>query len=366
MPSTSSPKVSNLVENALDQSLDEPTRRKLLITKVDLKINQGTAYVKTGNDSQGLVIFDEALEISRSRSLGVSGNQDAIAMIQNLKGLTLQSQNKHRSAISFFNEAVRIYGELNIVEGLSDSLYNLAVSSIAIDDLEAADTALKRCLDIRLGIKDKAKIADTYALLAQVEEHRNNPTEALRNFDEALKALAGSTDKVATARIYVQMGDINAKLGDYAKALLNYNSGLTGYKGASKNTEAADVENRIGEVYYAQRSYDTALTHFQTAQSGFSGTSDVETQRGWANATRNVGRAYQQKADYPKAMESYDKALSTFRSINDSLGTARTLNSRAADSGGAGQLHRGDRQSGRSPHHLPDWISRISAAPPRH
>ena len=85
----------------------------------------------------------------------------------------------------------------------------------------------------------------------------------------------------------------------------------------------AGAHNNIGSLYHNTANYPMALNHFQRSLKLREGVSNPA---GTADATMNVGTLYWSTGDSDTALEHYNRALDVYEQIGNKRGVARVTN----------------------------------------
>lgn len=113
-------------------------------------------------------------------------NKRSIASGYNNIGYFYLIDNKLDSAIYFFNKSLIIKKEINNLKGVSSTLNNLGSAYIKKGELNKAEEYLNESLEISLSNKLIDEITDSYSLLAELNEKRDNPKLSLNYYKKYL------------------------------------------------------------------------------------------------------------------------------------------------------------------------------------
>lgn len=143
------------------------------------------------------------------------------------------------------------------------------------------------CAEDKAIVKKRAKALEDMGLSAV---RKGNMRVALKNLLEAAKLDPENAD------IQFDLAMVYRDLADYGKAEVHFKKALTLKPGF------ADAWNNLGTLYLLTEAWDKAIVCFQKALA-------IDTYRTPQFAFNNMGLAYYNKRDYPRAVENFLEAL---------------------------------------------------------
>jgi signal transduction histidine kinase len=154
-------------------------------------------------------------------------------------------------------------------------------------------------------------------------DHRNNPKEAIRNYQIAIHIFENSKQTASLARAYNIVGYSYLKVYAEDKAIEYYLKSLSLY--SSLNDEDGRAVNfiDIGNLYYDQENYEFARIYFEDALEIFKSLNDS---LGIATSYINMGNAAADGGDVEKGLLFYKKSLKISEEKQDDYGLAVTYN----------------------------------------
>jgi tetratricopeptide (TPR) repeat protein len=249
--------------------------------------------------------------------------------------------------------------EATILQGIGDLYHRIGEEPKAIDYFERA-----------LPVARLANAQDTQVnvlgLLGHIYYGRLEYKPALEYYRQALALLQGPGLQDRRAGLLRLMGDISSNLGELAKALGYYNDALASARTAKDPAKEADIYNALANFYMrtlkdperARDYYTQALALWQTQAGERAAIEQARTLVSiglvnfvlneydaaislynlalpWmetagsladrANLFTKLGDAYRWKRDYPRALDSYNKAVPFWRAAHDHAGEVNTL-----------------------------------------
>lgn len=180
----------------------------------------------------------------------------------------------------------------------------------------------QEAIEILKKLSEPALLAQAYSNLSGVHRFQGDFEKALQYLLEARKIYETTADQAGIAATYNAIGIIHYYQKDYQQALSNY------YKAidiAEKNKDQKNYSaslNNVGNIYFLQRKYNEALQAFNTALSINQSLGNLEFV---ANNMSNIASIFLEQKNYDKAKDQYEKALDIHKSINNQEGVAATL-----------------------------------------
>ena len=142
----------------------------------------------------------------------------------------------------------------------------------------------------------------------------SNYSEALNNYNAALKITKLTNDKGQIAYISNQIGTIYLYKGNYQEALNNYFTSLELRRQINDNKGIADSYLNIGTVYYHLADYSEALKYYLTTLKI---AERIKNKQLIASSYINTGNIYFHLKDYPKALQSFYASLKLEEELNE-------------------------------------------------
>lgn len=189
-----------------------------------------------------------------------------------------------REALDGYQEALRIWEELNTQGDLPNSIETLATG---------------------------------FNNVATAHDKLGEWQRAFENYEKAL-SMYGPNPPVKAAYTLDNIGELYAVLGQSRRALEYYLKAKSLAEGKESRAEAS-VLNHLGEFYISQNDLPAALACFQRI---------LELRKDYpvrANALTNIGSIYARQNKPEKALESYESALKLLEGGEDRRGLAFTL-----------------------------------------
>ncbi len=224
----------------------------------------GISYSKTGNYTQALIAYENALQ-----NFEANQRQDALcAQIYKNAGNIYTRRLDYYKAIDYLQKALQLNLKLSENAAAANVHSDLAIAYRYLEDYPKELYHYQQAISLP-GIDTLQKAifttnqADTYLHQKQYEQALQNCRQAL-----ALFKTQADTPPDYTASVYNIMGEVYADQNQFAPALQNYQQALTLAEQAygSRHRELARIQVSIGNLYLTQPTQtNQAIEHYQAA-----------------------------------------------------------------------------------------------------
>jgi eukaryotic-like serine/threonine-protein kinase len=151
-------------------------------------------------------------------------------------------------AESMYREAIKVFRQLDDLEGLTSASSNLGDISLARGNLTDAARALSDAIPGYKEMGDKDGLALTHADLAEVARRRGDLQAALAGYREARAIANDIDDKRAIAYALAGIGDVLADRGDLVAARKSYEESLAMRKQTGEKQTVAETELALARL----------------------------------------------------------------------------------------------------------------------
>ncbi|HZI86997.1 MAG TPA: tetratricopeptide repeat protein, partial [Pyrinomonadaceae bacterium] len=278
--------------------------------------NLGLSYNDTGEGHKAVELLQMALDIRRLEN----DKELEINTITTLAGAH-DSIGEFHQALELYKSALRRWRELKRTDRYPVSLNNVG---FAYERLGRWQEAIDYYLQALASGADKYTAADTLLNLGDLYNKLNDFTRALQSYEKSLRLWQELKNPVEEAKVRAFMGTVYSSLNNPGKALtyLNEARKITERKPDLKDRQAY-ISIGIGDVYRRQKGgSDAALREFELARKAAESIGDRQQE---SDAQQKLGETYLTRSDWSNAQESFAKALTLRRKLDDKLGTATTL-----------------------------------------
>jgi CHAT domain-containing protein len=171
-------------------------------------------------------------------------------------------------------------------------------------------------------LQDAEKQARVYNGLDSINQELGNIDLSLEYCRKTLEMYQAANYMIGAAQIYGRLAGIQTRRGQYTEALRNYERALKFFQqnGMTRNTYYALSD--VGELYAVQGNNDLANKYFRQAQSLMNAADDP---REYAYLLVRLGRITERTSHPNEALQTYHEALKLNRSSKDLFGESQTL-----------------------------------------
>ena len=251
------------------------------------------------------------------------GSSKAKAVFDNARALVEQrTEASFRAALIKFQEAGRLYREINDESGESQTLLWLGFISDKLGGKGQALEYYEQCLRLTLKIGDFGGQALTLNNIGLIYSEIGKKETAVEHFNRALPLAMKSGDVEVQAATLNNLGLINSDLGEQQKALEYYDLVLPLAIKSGNVVGQAGTLNNMGLAYSNLSDQKKALEYYNQALPLSIKVDDLSGQIATLN---NIGLAYSDLGAQRKALEYYGRALPLAIKIGDVRGQALTL-----------------------------------------
>ncbi|HEY0030196.1 MAG TPA: tetratricopeptide repeat protein [Bacteroidia bacterium] len=248
-----------------------------------------------------------------------------------------------------YNTELKKLAELNIAKNPETKIKNIflkhycfALSNTA--DLEAgngkSDEALQHyneALKIYTELNDKAGMGDMYNNLGQFYCNINQFPLSFEYYEKSMEIRKARNDVFGMAAVFNNLGVSCYRQGDIPKALEYYESSLKKMEELNDKRSASMLLFNIGTIYIMQGEYEQALSYSERCLAI---RKEVGDKGGAAEAYENISAIYNDKKEADKSTKAMEMAMELYREIGDRRGISNALNGLGTNS-----LKRGENEA---------------------
>jgi len=151
-------------------------------------------------------------------------------------------------AESMYREALRMFREIGVIDGITTASSNLGDVFLARGNLASAEHALSDALPGYKEMGDKDGIALTLNDLGEVARRRGELDKALTTFEQAKTVAQEADDKSAVAYVLSGRGNVLTDRGDLVAARKSYEEALAIRKQTGEKQTAAETELALAHL----------------------------------------------------------------------------------------------------------------------
>lgn len=217
--------------------------------------------------------------------------------------------------------------------------HKMAVNNFYQEEFSEALEQINQALNIResLGETSVLDFSNSIYLKAIILRYMGNYPQAKNNYEKSIELLENSSSLTRSQKIealaskYEEMGILSISLGDYLLALSyleKAETAYTQYLGTSIDGTVAYIISKKGNVHHRLKNYNNAILAYDNAIdicNEFDPNNNLDGAKFLAHIYNDKALAYAAKKNFGEAKNSYNNALSTFRSLKLNKHLANTL-----------------------------------------
>ena len=225
-------------------------------------------------------------------------------------------------AIQYIEEADSIAEITHFNKGKAKSLYIKGITEAVQSNFDQALYHYNEALKLYENIDFKEGIANCYNAMAIAYKNKGEQRESIVCLKKSISIQKKIGGKNLAAAL-INLGSIYQDLGEFDEALLYLKKALTTAKADQNEQRVAYSLNNLGTIYMDQGNYPLALEYYRESLYINEKLGDS---LGIVNNLLNMGIIYKTQKYFDKAMEYYEKSLEINKRINRKQGIASLLN----------------------------------------
>lgn len=224
------------------------------------------------------------------------------------------------SAVQYAMEAKALSEKINYLPGLAYSYKSLGLVYVMQGKYIETIENYEKALAVFDSLGDKRGQANILSNEGTVYFNQADDAKALELYLKALGVAEQTTDTARIATILVNIGAVYAhKTATHDKALEYYFKALSISKTLEDKNIIGTINSNIGELYLLRGDVQLAVNYFTESLKDYGGSENTP------YALNNLGKAYQQKGDYPTALQYHRQAYDFSKKLDAPLDVAQSL-----------------------------------------
>ena len=212
--------------------------------------------------------------------------------------------------IKKYEEAIKLYEQLNNQKGQADALYKLSVTYIELGKYKEAQSALSEAQKLHETVQDMAAVGGDITKLAVIETYQGNYDQALELSNKALKIQQAAGNQNGIADALRNFANINIYQSNYKEASTYVQQALEISNAIDDKVGVARCYNLLGNIHWQQGNLDEAMEQYQKALPI---AQSIPDQTFVGKILGNMGLIYVNQGDTALAKEYYLKSLKITR-----------------------------------------------------
>ncbi|PNW31403.1 UNVERIFIED_CONTAM: hypothetical protein BEN50_02830 [Euhalothece sp. KZN 001] len=239
------------------------------------------------------------------------------------QGIQQYNTSQLREAAQSWQEALRLYQEINNRAGIVNSLNNLGVVSLNLGNYEEAIDYHQRSLQIAEELGARAGISASLNNLGETYRNLGNYEEAINYYQRSLVVDEELGDRAGVSASLNNLGAVSESLGNYEEAIDYYQRSLVIDEELGDRAGIAKVLNNLGNVSYGLGNYEEAIDYLQRSSTIFE---ELGNSAGVSTSLNNLGGVSESLGEYEEALNYHQRSLALAEEIGDRAGVADSLN----------------------------------------
>lgn len=225
-------------------------------------------------------LHHEALNGNDKKTVGICLQQ---------MGKICYAQGHYAQALDYFQQADKIYRQLDLKNLLADNFNDLGTLYYQHTDKKSSRRQYDQALSLYKKLNNHDGLGETYGNIGHLQEKKQRYDSAFFYQHLALKEYRKADNKQGMAKIYENLGSIHEDLVRYDSSRYYFDQSLKLYNLGNSENSSIEVINNIGDILRKQGNYKEGLNYSRKALA-----MSVETKNEYqlASAYRDIARAY--------------------------------------------------------------------------
>lgn len=279
----------------------------------ELAQNLSDAHRHLGDFTQSQLQAERALAHAQEM-----GHEKNIALATQALGLALQGRGEYREAIEKLHAVLDFY-QREILSGEAEHariLMSLGKCYQRLNDFDQAQGVYQQALDMARAVQNRLREAEALHLLGTVENARGNRTEAIQQWQQAIRLFEDEAQYGSVARVQCDLGNARRLTGALKSATTDFENALERLSSFDDQvtrglvlSNAANLYTQLGDMENAEAFYNESIQIAQKLR-------DVHSE---AIRRGNLAWFYILTGQTNKAMAMFDISIALARQTGDKL-----------------------------------------------
>lgn len=264
--------------------------------------------------------FEEAMEVSREVDQLANKIEDyktryeIRAKYRKIRGLIFYYTNDWIKAESEFQEAGKLYQDIEDIKGLAAINNNLGGVSILQGDMDKTQEYFLKSLEFEQQVYSLGGISGCYSNLGYLYEDKGDFETSLEYLNKALKIQKLLNDRNVITKIYNNIAVTYMDNGKYKEAEEAFNKLMSISLKFKSHRDVIAALNNLGALYFNWGDWDKAADHYERAIEKSLSNNFYE---GLSKSYNNLGELLEKQGEYKLALEYYNKSKDLLSKISD-------------------------------------------------
>ncbi|KST63861.1 CHAT domain-containing tetratricopeptide repeat protein [Mastigocoleus testarum] len=238
------------------------------------------------------------------------------------QGIEQYQSNQFRAALQSWEEALKIYREIENREGEGKVLGNLGIAYDISGEYLKAIEYHQQSLKIAQELNNRLVEGQSSGNLGLAYHALGNYPKAIEYHEQSLKIAQELNNRNGEGAALENLGLAYRNLGNYPKAIDYHQQRLAIARDIKDRRGEGQSLGNLGIIYHSLGEYPKAIKyHKQSSEIA----KDIENPLGESAALGNIGSAYDELGNYPKAIYYHEQRLAIAQKIKYPLGESQSL-----------------------------------------
>ncbi|MFN6468685.1 MAG: CHAT domain-containing protein [Nostoc sp. SerVER01] len=297
--------------------IDNSSSTMSALSEADKLLNQGIQQYKRSLFREALQSWEQALKIYRE----IENNEGEANCLNNLGGAYF-SLGEYQQAIEYHQQSLAIKREIGDRQGKANCLNNLGGAYFSLGEYQQAIDYYQQSLTIKREIGDRQGKANCLNNLGGAYFSLGEYQQAIDYYQQSLTIKQEIGDRQGEASSLANLGTAYLSLGKYQQAIDYYQQSLAIKREIGDRQGEASSLGNLGIVYQSVGKYQQAIDYYQQYLRI---AREIGDRQGEANSLGNLGLAYQLLEQYQQAIDYHHQSLVIKRKIGYRQGEAESL-----------------------------------------
>lgn len=238
----------------------------------------------------------------------------SLATAYNNIGFVLAEKGNNSKALEIYHQCLRVYEEINDLDGIATSYNNIGSIYDSQDDFENALLYYEKYLKIREQLKDQKGIAIALNNIGGVYNGKGDFEKALSYYKGSLAIRQKIGGKEGVANTYNNIGMAYSRQKQYDTALVYFDKCLIMYKALGSKSGLTAAYNNIGVAYFESGKIKEAKIN---ALYGYNVAREVNYPEYLKRSASLLSKIYQNENNWKDAFEMQNLYITMRDSINN-------------------------------------------------
>ncbi len=224
-------------------------------------------------------------------------------------------------AIRYATQAKELAAKTNNKKGVGLALKNIGIARFNQGKLSEALLNWQEALKVYISIGDQTGVSNLYSNIGAVYQQQGDDAKSLESHLKSLKVAESINDTLRIMTSYINIGAVYYnKPQNYGKALESYFKALPLSEYLHDNDAIGAVTVNIGEIYFKRGDDTTALKYFERSYQAYG-----ENSENTPYTLNDIGEVYQKRGDFAKAIQFHTSAFDKAKKLDSKVDMAISL-----------------------------------------